>query len=173
MGKTPDVAIGNLGWSLDGPLDSPLSADMPWLRRVPDPPYPPGYPRVPPMDVPIPNHTELRNEPYWYMARELWVLSGSGYQAGQGGLSASIQMANAMEPVRRYRASERLYNERQPNGNPRRLVPGDDFAFSYAGPERGNPPASSAAPTRSRASAGSASPPTPAKTRPPSTSGRP
>jgi len=126
-------------WSLDGPLNSQLSADMPWLRRIPDPPYPSGYPHTPPVEAPVPNHTELRNEPYWYMARELWELSGAGYRAGQRvGLSASMQMANAMEPARRYRASERLYDERQPNDDPRRLVPGEDFAFSYAGPERGS-----------------------------------
>jgi hypothetical protein len=125
-------------WSLDGPPGSPLNADYPFQRTTDDPPSP--YTRHNHVEPPVANNNDQRNWPYKQMAWELFKASGAGYHAGQPGLSASLQMAKAMEPTRKnFSMAENLYNERQPHADD--LPPaqdGEDFAFSYAGPERGS-----------------------------------
>lgn len=122
-------------WSLDGPLNSDLSADHPFARGR-DNSYP-TYDNTPAYKTAFDprNTNQPRNSPYRRMARELFVLSGAPYYAGQPGTSSSIAFADAMEPMRRFNTREALYNERQPDQS---TGFGEDFAFSYAGPERGS-----------------------------------
>lgn len=127
------VLLGD--WSLDGRRNDRLSADHPFARDR-DNSYP-SYDNSGAYKAAFDpkNTNEPRNSPYRRMARELFVLSGAPYYAGKPGTSSSIAFADAMEPKRKFSTREALYNERQPDQS---TGFGEDFAFSYAGPERGS-----------------------------------